>query len=714
MSTDTAAGAQGRTERLAQFLAEYYRDDVARLAQQYPKDRRSLYVEYDDLYRFDVDLARDWRTDPRRLREAAEAALPRVDIPADVDLSGAHVRLTDGESALPRVSVTDLGADAIGEYVAVEGTLARVTDTAPRAVTLCYECDRCGATATIPQPRASVSEPHECHGCERQGPWSLRADESDFLDQRKVKLEQPVGEAGSRRPSDVPAYVEGDLCDVGGPHGLPDRSGERVRLLGELRLDESSLEGRNADPEAGLWLDVHAIEFDEDAHDIDIGAHREAFEAEAARDDAIDRVVESILPDLHRSNDALDTAFEAAVAWLFGAPRLDPDDADTKRGDIHVGLIGDPGTGKSSLGQALTDIAPRCEFASGPGLSSGVGLTAAATQEEFAGKTEWALSPGVLPRANGGHCVIDEIDKAPGDGVDTIHDALEGEQAITVNKADIDATLPTRTALLAIGNPEEGRWDPMQPVAEQLDLDPALIDRMDVLLELRDEVDDEADRATAEHILDAWGEASELDAYERGARTDAPERDVTDRPVPKEVLRAWIAHARDAVHPTLSDAAHVRLAEFYVEIRGLNDPGGGRAPDEEAPIPATPRSLEAGIRLAMAFARVELSDSVEPRHAERAIDISRATVGVNYDPSTGQFDASRTDSSTTHSQKARRQAIEDIISELQGEEPAAVEEVAEVAAERHGFDESTVEKTIEELKHQGELYEPAHEEVRST
>lgn len=707
-----ATGAHDLTERFAEFYRAYYEEAIHELALAYPTDQRSLIVEYDDLYRFDHELAEDYRDQPARLREFAEQALTHIDLPADIPLTDAHVRLTDTRDAMDRIGVTDLGSDHIGQYVAVEGTLARVTDTHPKAETLAFECERCGTPATIPQPRSSVQEPHECQGCDRQGPFTVDGGNSEFVDQRRVKLEQPVGEAGSRRPSDVPAYVQDDLCAVGGENGLPDRSGDRVTLFGQLRLDESSLTGRNADPEAGLWLDVHAIAFDDDSHDVDIKAHRDAFEAEAAREDAIDRVVESLLPGLYRSNDALDTAFEAAVAWLFGAPRLDPDRADTKRGDIHVGLIGDPGTGKSSLGKALKQIAPRCEFASGTGLSSGVGLTAAAVQEEFAGKTEWALSPGVLPRANGGHCVIDEIDKAPGDAANKIHDALEAPQELPVSKADIDATLPTRTSLLAIGNPVDGRWDPNLAVAEQLDLDAALVDRMDVLLELRDEVDQEADEATAEHILDAWAESADLDAYERGDRRDEPDRDVTDRPVSVEVLRAWIAHARETVHPTLSDAAHERLKEFYVEVRSLNDPEGSDGPGADTPIPATPRSLEAGIRLAMAFARVELSDTVAEHHAERAIDISRATVGTNFDPASGQFDASKTDSSRTRSQKDRVETVKMLINESEGEEPASVEAVVAAATAGHDLTERQVEEIIETLKNRGELYEPGIGEVR--
>ncbi|TKX76263.1 hypothetical protein EXE53_32825, partial [Halorubrum sp. SD626R] len=151
----------------------------------------------------------------------------------------------------------------------------------------------------------------------------------------------------------------------------------------------------------------------------------------------------------------LDTVFEASVAWLFNAYRID-NDLGSYRGDLHFGLIGDPGRGKSTILSRLNEIAPKSEFRSGTGLSK-IGLTAAAVQEEFAGTTEWTLSPGILPRANGGHCIIDEVDDVVDEKTKSMHDALEGDQMVKVDKAGITADLPTRTALLASGNPVHGR-----------------------------------------------------------------------------------------------------------------------------------------------------------------------------------------------------------------------------------------------------------------
>jgi len=69
------AGNQDLTERFIQFYRNYYREEIGGRAQRYPNEQRSLYIEYDDLYQFDRDLAEDFRTKPEQMREYAEEAL---------------------------------------------------------------------------------------------------------------------------------------------------------------------------------------------------------------------------------------------------------------------------------------------------------------------------------------------------------------------------------------------------------------------------------------------------------------------------------------------------------------------------------------------------------------------------------------------------------------------------------------------------------------
>jgi len=97
------AGNQDLTERFIQFYRNYYREEIGGLAQRYPNEQRSLYIEYDDLYQFDRDLAEDFRTKPEQMREYAEEALRLYDLPADVSL-GAR---TSGSKTSPRASTSE-------------------------------------------------------------------------------------------------------------------------------------------------------------------------------------------------------------------------------------------------------------------------------------------------------------------------------------------------------------------------------------------------------------------------------------------------------------------------------------------------------------------------------------------------------------------------------------------------------------------------------
>lgn len=717
----SSAATQGTAllDDFEEFYRTYYRDDIGELARRYPKDQRSLYIEASDLSSYDPEMLDDWLESPAQMQQYAEEALQLFDLPVDIDLADATVRLTDTEGRLQPRPVTSIDPEGengdIGCLVALTGQMARVTAKAPRLEEAAYECQRCGVLSRINQSRTDVQEPHECQGCERQGPFTINHDESVYRKQRKVKLEEPIEERSEARGHSLPVYVESDLCDYGpGDTELPDHAGERATVLGIVRIDESKLSGRNASPDTDYWIDAQAIVYEaDDASDIDIGAHREEFEALAARDDAVDLVAESLAPSLHaEEGDDLYTARRACAAWAFNAYRLDPDDgAGSKRGDLHMCLIGDPGTGKSTLMSYLHDILPKSEFRTGTGLTE-VGLTAAAVQEEFAGQTEWTLQPGILPRADGGHCLIDEVDGVVDENTKAIHDALEGDQMVKADKAGITADLPTRCALLAGGNPTYTRFDKYEPITEQIDLDPALFDRMDLPLALEDEVDEARDREKAGHSLDAWDELMQAEAAERTGSGEVPESDAVDPVVAPDVLRAWIAHARREVFPTLTADAKALLKSFYVEVRDLNDGYDDSGKADDSAVPATMRTLEAGVRLSASFARLRLSDTIDEADAKRAISLTKEAVGLRFDPETGEFDDARTSRGEPKSKKDRHRALLSIVEELEGDAPVPADEIVGAATEELGADASTIEHDLDRLKQRDELYEPSNNAFR--
>jgi replicative DNA helicase Mcm len=80
------AGNSELVDSFEQFFRNYYDNEIKQLAQQYPNEQRSLHIDWQDLYRFDPDLADDFIAQPEQLQRYAEEALRLYDLPIDVSL----------------------------------------------------------------------------------------------------------------------------------------------------------------------------------------------------------------------------------------------------------------------------------------------------------------------------------------------------------------------------------------------------------------------------------------------------------------------------------------------------------------------------------------------------------------------------------------------------------------------------------------------------
>jgi len=619
------------------------------------------------------------------MRDRAEKALRDFNR-TPIRLPEAHVRLTDTRGYLDRLNVSEmLASEHIGEYVALRCQIGDVTGQMSRITEAAFDCEHCGYVTRVPQGFTRFQEPRECQQCGNDGPFHIDYEETDFVDQRKVRFEQPPEEQMNGSGEDIIGYCLDDLSHVGGENGLTDMAGSRVTVLGTVEVDDSSLHGRgSSEPVVDKYFIPEAFLFDEEGEEIDIEEHREAVEEYANRPDAIERFRQSIDPGLTIVGKWAE-ATEMATAWLFGAPRIDPDDGDMVRGDIHMLFVSDPGMRKSVFAENLEELSPQCLLRDAGGMSSEVGLTSSASQDAF-GDGKWTLTPGALPRANGGHLILDEIDKGPNDFLGGIHGALEGDQQLKVNKADISATLATRVGVLALGNPVDGRFDPYEDIARQIDRDPALMSRFDLIVTMEDSPDEETDESIAEGVLESIDESARMEYGElnvEDAESVAPE-------VPRKVMQAWVKIAREEIHPLMTTEAKHILQEFYVDARQLND-------DESDKPPFTARKLVAGWRLASAFARCELSETIEPRHAERAVNLSKSVIGENFDPETGEFDPDR----TTEGKTTQQQRVQTILEVCRGQQLTVDEIVDET-----GFDRDQVENRVQKLYQKGELIRP--------
>lgn len=675
------------TDDLIRFFDTYYRDEVAELAQRYPQERTTIEISYRDLFQADPEVAEDYLQAPEEINQYLDEALAQYDLPVDIDLSGAHVRVGDLPDDHVRSPDTASRNNLIGSATGVEGQVTKCTQPKPRVETAAWECQRCGTINKIPQDGETLQEPHECQGCEREGPFRVNENQSTWTNHQLMRVQEPPEQSGTGQGATIDLHIENDLINSAEP-------GDRITAAGHIETEE--LEAGD-DLDASTHLNASAVDCEDTSYDeIDVEQHLDEIEAIAAgkRGDPFELWVDSIKPS-HYGDEHIK---EAITLQLFeGWARGD------RRGSSHILLMGDPGCDKSGFLEFVDELAPRSAYASGKGTTT-AGLTAGAVADDF-GDQEWSLKAGAMVLADEGVACIDELDKIDDEAVSSLHGALES-QVVRIQKI-INAELTCRTSLLAAGNPKFGRFDQFQPIGEQIDVPPTLMSRFDLMFMVSDQPDMERDKEIMQHKSTASRAAAKK---ELGKELSEAEKESINPVISPAVMRAYIAHAKQTVTPYIREDSEAEelLHQEFLKIRFANDG------DDDAPVPITWRKQEALERLAEASARVRLDDEVIVEDVERALRLVKKSMRqVGMDPENSQFDADIVETGTSKTQRDRIRNIKGILTDLESqyEAGAPLEEVYDEASAL-GLDEDDVDAEIQNLKDKGDVYESKNDHFR--
>ncbi len=657
-----------------------YGTRLSEIADEYP-DTRSVYIRFEDIENYNPTFAEDFLKNPDVYIEQGESAIKKY-----LQDPNLHIHLRVHQLPKDRKKeIRELRSSHIGQFLSIEGIIRRASEVRPKLKEAAFKCSDCGHITMVPQEGSVLHEPYACRSCGKTKPkikFKLIIEKSEFVDTQRVEIQDnPENLRGREQPQRLMGYLEDDIAGEIVP-------GDRVVLNGILRAFVVK-SGNVRTTDFDIYLDVVSIDKEsKELESIEITEGDEIkIREEAKKGDIIERMKRAIAPTIY----GMDIEKEALLLQMFGGVTKKMKDGTRIRGDIHILLVGDPGTAKSQLLQYMAQLAPRGIYTSGKG-SSAAGLTATAVRDETG---RWTLEAGALVLADMGLAAIDEIDKMNTTDRDSIYQAME-QQIIAVTKAGIYATLMARCSILGAANPKFGRFDQSRPIVDQIDLPVPLLSRFDVIFKIIDKPNPERDRALANHILEAHlaGEMLELEE-EDNIVVRQFESDMST-----EFIRKYVAYAKRNIIPKMSDEAKQLILEKYVNTRKMFE--------ETQAVPITPRQLEAMIRLAEASARARLSDIVTREDAQRAIRI------VDYflkeaSSEEGIIDADILYTGISSRQRSVMEKMEIIIRSIARENNglAKLEDIIE-EAKKAGIDEAKAYRILEKMHSKGVIMEKKH------
>ncbi|XP_041351942.1 DNA replication licensing factor mcm5-like [Gigantopelta aegis] len=575
-----------------------YRDQLKR---HYNLGLYWLEVDLDDVTSFDENVGDRLVKQPTEhlplFEDAAKEVADEITRPrpeGEEDIKDIQVMLTS--KATP-CGVRDLKSEQMARLVKIPGIVIAASAIRSKATKLALQCRGCSnilSNISINPGLEGYALPRKC-STEQAGrpkcpidPFFIIPDKCRCVDFQVLKLQEaPESVPHGELPRHIQLYCDRYLCDRIVP-------GNRVTVMGIYSIKKGAKPTKKSRDRVNVgirapYFRVVGIEMDSHGAGRTSAAPLTPVEEEdlirlAKTPNLYDTIAKSIAPSIFGSIDIK----KAIACLLIGGSRKRLPDGLTRRGDINLLLLGDPGTAKSQLLKFVEMCSPIAVYTSGKG-SSAAGLTASVMKDPQT--KNFIMEGGAMVLADGGVVCIDEFDKMREDDRVAIHEAME-QQTISIAKAGITTTLNSRCSVLAAANSVFGRWDDSKG-EENIDFMPTILSRFDMIFIIKDEHDEQRDITLAKHVMNIHlNSLQTTDVLQEGEIT-------------LDTLKKFIAFVRGRCGPRLSEEAADKLKNRYVLMRN-----GAHEYEKETgkkiSIPITVRQLEAVIRIAESLAKMRL------------------------------------------------------------------------------------------------------------
>jgi|Deesub1362B_J571_1020462.scaffolds.fasta_scaffold00004_259 replicative DNA helicase Mcm len=666
-------------ERLVKFLSDFkdekgrikYRDRILELI---AKEQKYLSIDFGDILRFDEELAIAITERPYEALKAARKAVYEIlsmERPTEmINIEDIYVGFSGEAGYLIRLR--EINSRYLNRLISINGLFIRCSQVYSFIEKAVYRCNTCGNEIKIEGNPFSLSidAPSACYACGgKKRRFSLVSEKTSYTDIQFARIQERPDELP---PGQIPRFID---IIIKRPLVEAARPGDIVRVTGILSVKGDQV-GRRRYHEFVIYV-VSIEALTKEAAEIKITRDEEEELVNLSGDkNFYNNIIKSIAPSIY----GLEIEKEALLLSLIGGKEKILPDGVKFRGNIHILLLGDPGTAKSELLKYASALAPKGLYTSGRGTTA-AGLTAAVIKETGGGL---ALEAGAVVLADMGTCAIDEIDKMRPEDRVALHEAME-QQTVSIAKGGIVATLNARTTIIAAANPKEGRYNRNRPPKDNIDLPVTLLSRFDLIYIIKDEPEVDRDTKLVDHVLKTRQvQAAYQEAF------------------PIEFLRKYIAYAK-RLDVTMTEDAMNKIKEYYLKMRMRSS--------EEDPVSISPRQLESLIRLSEAIARAKLKRRVEAEEAERATFLlQRFLSDVGIDIETGKIDIDMIYSGIPMKRRSKTavviDAIERLIRRYPDGEYAYRREVIDYIINNTNLSASEAENIIDKLVSEGVLFEP--------
>jgi len=653
----------------AKEFFEYYKQEVGKYTK---KGRKSVQVSFQEIAGFSHILADMLLQKPEEVLAILELALEEKGFVS----SGARVRLIE---LMPssNLKIREIRSKHLNQLIVVDGLVRQASDVRPQIVNAKFECPSCGTVISVLQMDKKFREPARCT-CGRKMGFKLVS--KDMVDAQRIVIEEsPENLTGGEQPRRISVFLKEDLVDP----KMEERTtpGSKVRVIGVLKEVPMPLQTGGISTRFDIAIEANNVTpLEENFEDLEISEEEERQIKELANDpDIYKKLADSIAPSVFGYERI---KLGLALQLLGGSKKL-KSDGTSFRGDIHILLVGDPGVAKSVMLKFISQTAPKGRYVAGTAATQ-AGITATVVRDEFL--RGWALEAGAMVLANKGVACIDEMEKMQEQDRSSMHEAME-QQTVTISKANVQAMLRSETSVLGAANPKFSRFDYYTPIAQQINLAPTLLNRFDLIFIMKDMPQRIQDEAIATHVLLEQRHAS------------------IKPPIDAELLKKFIAYAKQKVFPELTDQAVDEIKRFYVDLR--NAPALSEEIATQRPIPISARQLEGLIRLSEASARARLSKKVLKEDAQRAIEIMHHyLLEVGMDKETGAIDIDRIVSGTPASERNKIVIVRESINKLESRigKLIPLDELKADLGEK--INDTEFEEIVDKLKRSGDIFEP--------